>query len=199
MHCTEFLAGLQTALDERREPHTAAALAAHAAACSHCAEQLKDWVELLRATRELPSVEAPVGLASRVLAELGPARLHVQPSRARLWQYAVAASLLLIALPVGWMLRKENVAKRALLAERERPPTPAAAPFDLLGEAERLLSSSWTPGPRGAEAAGTGDGPRRTNWEHDLRESFEPVTRSTSAALDVLWQAVGPESEGTRS
>jgi hypothetical protein len=193
MECVDFESRLQDALDERGRPEADAALVEHLHGCPACRGLAQSLGLVLDAVMNLPTPPAPANLARRVLAELGrpePEIVQLRPARRWMAVGAAAAVMAAISVSVGYWIGRRDVSARDLepIAIRD-VPTQADSPDAIAGA---FWNASF--GSDGRPVAASDE----TRWGQDVQTSLEPVTRSTAAALDSLWQAI-PLSEESRS
>jgi hypothetical protein len=123
---------------------------------------------------------------------------------------AAAAVLAALLIPLGYWIGRQNTVgpehtvgpDRAPLAAGNLPPSHSrVAPADPLpnwdSETEQRLAEVFWNEPSDA-AKSAADAGAETRWGQDVQTSLEPLTRSTAAALDSLWQAI-PAAEDSRS
>jgi len=193
MECVDFESRLQDTLDERGRPEADAALMDHLHGCPACRGLAQSLGLVLDVVAELPTPPAPANLPRRVLAELArpePEIVRLRPARRWAAVCAAAAVMAAISVTVGYWIGRRDVNARDLrpIAVRD-VPTEADSPDAIAGA---FWNASF--GSDGQPVAASDD----TRWGQDVQTSLEPVTRSTAAALDSLWQAI-PVTEESRS
>ncbi|WP_254507728.1 anti-sigma factor family protein [Anatilimnocola floriformis] len=114
MKCTDFEDRLNDILDERRSPHTDAALTSHAATCADCRELLADHESLFRGLavlshRTASSLQETLSpeLGTRVLSEYNTPVIvpPLPPAPRRSWFPLVAtAAAVLIVVGIGVLI-----------------------------------------------------------------------------------------------
>ncbi len=215
MRCDEFELRLQDVLDERREPASDSALAAHGAECAACRTLAASLRGALQGLAALPRPAPSDSLTARVLAALadGPTEaLEASPAATRtivelpprravrdgasLWTWtAVAALVLLVAYPV-W--RWTHPADPGAGPVAQDPPKQSPAPTQQLAATpphdvpkQDVPSRPAEPLPSFSELAEESKGSTR-QLARDTQRSL-----SDALALASLWEKPSPKADLT--
>jgi hypothetical protein len=159
----------------------------------------------------LPTPPVSADISERVLAELErPQVVRLRPPRRWAVLSAAAAVVAALSIPLGYWIGRQNagspdnrpLAKGSSTAGKrpdgvDRPDGADPSP-EWARETEQRLAEAFWPEPLGADGrpVATGD---QSRWGQDVQTSLEPLTRSTAAALDSLWQAIPAVAEDSRS
>lgn len=215
MRCAEVEQRLHEALDKRLEPTADPALAEHLRSCAGCRTSSAALASTTRWAAGLAIPRAPADLSDRVIDRLldGPLQLSERPAQyPRAMHLALAAAVLgVLAIPAAYWLgaqRREQadagptgVAPMAAVGDRA-PAIRASRQTDTVDQALRasaeLAASLFELRSFSMDSKSTGAA-RQPSWGEEFREGIAPVTHSTAAALDVLWNAIPLAAEDKHS
>ncbi len=102
MQCDEFEARLQNLLDARQLPERDLSLQQHARQCPNCQIQLTSWARLLDGLELLDVPDVSADFARQVVDRVSLPQRTRQRSPRVIALLAIAASLLLVAVPAYW-------------------------------------------------------------------------------------------------
>jgi anti-sigma factor RsiW len=147
MNCQELSDSLTDLLDGALAPPEEAAASAHLAACAACAALHARMSSVVAMLAELAEVEAPEGLAERVLERVPRAapRIGGPPAR-RPWELRRVAGWGLILLGIGWQAGGGELAGRAMggaapvIAQAQQTVARARKEGGISGELERATT-----------------------------------------------------------
>ena len=199
MRCDEFENRLQEVLDRRGSPELEPELAEHLAGCAECRLTASALASAVARTAALPVPPCPDDMADRVLDALEPAVVPLRRMRWALVPLATAAGIL-VALPIGsWLARHREAVPTAQITAPPASGNRAVSMTDTSGVSMTDLAAAWLPLPVDENESQRGLAtPAGEPWSREVSEGFEPVTRSTTGALESLWKAI-PTSEDSRS
>ena len=196
MQCHQFESRVNELLDRRAALESDSALMAHSFVCADCAEVLSGYQSLMASVPLLDLEDGEIGPADRILAVVGPTKSRGESAYAWYWCFAVAAAVVLGALP--WLSRRLDTAA----------PPASASVTDLADHGQQSVPQTqegagdlWTAGRNErylvmAEELAV----RQLVWVEPVANGLRPVTSSMSAALSALRRTLpGSQSETTSS
>ena len=223
MECTDFELQINDLLDAREPVDTLLddALEGHIASCAAC----REWFHSLGSALDvvaMPRTSRPsLHLAGRVVGEL------TRPVRSRVLRHmawgsfitAAAAALLVyvilrdrtgqeiarIQVPDGGavVVVQTSASRPAVVEHSAEPATPTK--FDLARHTQHTWAVAWQMLPgllddRAANASGASKSATDDrDWSDEVRTGLQPVTRSTTGALDAIWRLLPAGDEEARS
>ena len=219
MQCGDFETRLHDLLDLRQAPEADATLRQHAQACAECRELL---VAMTAAVGELERWEIPAApreLPHRVAAEIQPLQVASRQPVKNWWRMAAAAATaaavwLMWGMP-GWRVLQQPEAPAVVQQQNDvgAQQDVAAGPMveattiaadklrELHEQTRESLALAWLAVPGMTEPTPDEAPPpaQQATWGQELSETLSPVTRSTTGALESLWQTLAPAGEDTTS
>ncbi|MFW6171040.1 MAG: anti-sigma factor family protein [Planctomycetota bacterium] len=203
MLCSEFDARMHKLLDERAAPERDGLLLSHAHHCPQCAARLETMTCLLDSLELYEPPELPAEFAQRVV-EAVDSRPTTRRSSTRgsyrplLPLMGMAASLLLLAVPLAWYaVKPEQVAVRS--PSSPPPPAHSATPetretlpsptkLATTGGEDWLVSGTWL--ERYWEAAGE----QHREQMNSIADELRPIATPFNAALTAIRRSIPVDS-----
>jgi len=229
MICREFAHRLNEVLDERGNPRSDRAIAAHASDCPPCDELLADHELVLATVVHLPNISPPSGFARRVVAQ---AAAQHQPMRkvpaSRTWlaisTLLAAAAAMLLAVSLVWYVRQgepiavdQNQIDRdqgPAIVGQESPRSPVVSGGTrggslALGQSNWIVNAPRLPSELRRNYRGTLDNlaislpqtVQRLDEVERYAPGIKPLRVSFRVVMEALWRAMpgGEDEPATKS
>lgn len=194
MLCSEFDSRVQDLLDERRAPELDAKLQSHARQCEQCRDQLEVLARLFGSLDLLEMPSLPSDFARRVVdSVVDPAHPLTTQQRSRdpsfLVAVAIALTLLLAAIPVGWQVldRGRSVARPG---SQDRPPAHLRKPdasqqlnTDQTDESWMVSIAIWEFYPEAARE-------RHRQQVNEIADDLKPIATPFNAAMTAIRRSI---------